>query len=91
MHQEKILGTEELSEIISLMKRTKPTGILEQFIAGIPLFSQFINHVDWKKMIAESNAELIDEVYANELLSTYDIESMRFQGIIHKNTERVEL
>jgi len=79
LNQAEILETEEMAEMITLIKSLKGVkigeklGFLKSIISGNTIIS-------WKDIIMESDKEMINTKYIKELLANYDNETMRFKG-----------
>ncbi len=79
INEKHILESEEMAEMISMIKSLKGVkvgeklGFFKALLAGT-------TSIRWRDIIEESYKETINEKYVKELLATYDTETLRFKG-----------
>ena len=74
-----ILETDELSDILLLIKKCKTRKGLNRILSSIPIFNDIFDKSGWLELIEECKEEIIDEKSIKDLLSRYDPGHKRFK------------
>ena len=87
-HERTILISDDISEMMSPIKDSKPKSGINKFLSSLPFFSKVFKQSSWKELISSCKEEKINEGYVKELLESYDLENLRFRwGGVRKSPQ----